>query len=269
VALGIVAVGQSLVILAGSIDLSVAYLISVTAVMTSYVMQGHGSRTGLAIAVVIGIGIAAGLANGLLITRVKVNAFMATLATGLVMRGALEDSFSNYTGAVTSGFQQLGYNSLGPVPYAVLLFAVAAAVAWYLVRHTRFGYHLMAVGGDEETARLSGVRSGRVIVLAHVLCSLCAVLSGLFLVSRLGQGAPWVGPDGRYDLDSVAAVVLGGSALMGGRGGVLGTVGGVLVLAVVDNALNQFGANNYVHDIVRGTILVAAVAAYSFRRRSA
>jgi len=148
----------------------------------------------------------------------------------------------------------------------VLLFAAMAAGAWFLVRRTRFGYHVMAVGGNEETTRLSGVRSERVIVLAHVLCSVAAVISGLFLVSRVGSAAPWIGPDGRYDLDSVAAVVLGGTAIMGGRGSVLGTVGGVLVIAVVDNALNQFGVNTFVQDIVRGVILIAAVAAYMARR---
>ena len=267
VALGVVAVGQSLVILAGSIDLSVAYLISVSAVLATHQMHGQPGNVAPAVFLVLLIGVAAGLANGLLVTRVKVNAFMATLGTGLVMRGFLEDSFNNVAGSVPRGFQRLGYNSIGPIPYAVLLFAVIAAGAWYLVRRTRFGYHLMAVGGDEETSRVSGVRSGRVIVLAHVLCSVVAVIAGLFLASRVGSAAPWLGPNGRYDLDSVAAVVLGGTAIMGGRGSVLGTVGGVLVLAVVDNTLNQFGVNSFVQDIVRGAILVAAVAVYSFRNR--
>ncbi|WP_394828548.1 ATP-binding cassette domain-containing protein [Pendulispora albinea] len=269
VALGLVAVGQSVVVLGGSIDLSVAYLISVAAVLASHIMQGQPANVAPAILLVLAMGAAVGLVNGLLVTRMRVNAFMATLGMGLLMRGVLENSFAHGTGSVPPVFQSLGYSGIGPVPYAVLLLGAMAAGAWLLVRRTRFGYHLMAVGGDEETTRVSGVRSDRVIVLAHVLCSLAAVISGLFLVSRVGSAAPWIGPDGRYDLDSIAAVVLGGTALTGGRGSVLGTVGGVLVLAVVDNALNQFGVNTFVQDVVRGVILVSAVAAYTLRRRRA
>ena len=95
-----------------------------------------------------------------------------------------------------------------------------AVAAWFLLRRTRLGYHMYAVGGDEEVARLSGVRTGRVIVATHVLCSLCAGVAGLLLASRLGAGAPTVGTDGGYDLESIAAVVLGGTALAGGQGGV-------------------------------------------------
>jgi ribose transport system permease protein len=269
VALGIVAVGQTLVILGGSLDISVAYLISVTAVMASDTMNGDPNRIPQAIGLVLAIGVAVGLVNGLLITRAKVNAFMATLGTGLILRGLLEAHFDNYAGSVPSSFQHLGYSNLGPIPYSILLFAAVAVLAWYLLRHTRFGYHLYAVGGNEEASRLSGVRSGRVLIGAHILCSLAAVLTGLFLVSRVGAGAPWVGPQGRYDLESIAAVVVGGTALMGGRGGVSGTVAGVFILAVLDNVFNQVGVNSFLKDVVRGVILVGAVAAYSYRRRRA
>ena len=136
-------------------------------------------------------------------------------------------------------------------------------VAWFLLRYTRFGHHLYAIGGSEETARLSGVRSARALIGAHILCSLTSVLTGLFIVSRLRAGAPWVGPDGNYDLESIAAVVLGGTALSGGKGGVLGTVAGVLILALLDNLFNQLEVNTYLKDVLRGVIIVAAVAAYS------
>ena len=267
VALGIVAVGQTLVILAGSLDLSVAYLISVSAVAASSIMDGRTSNVPTAVVAVVAIGVAVGLVNGLIITRVKVNAFMATLGTGLVMKGVLEASVNNFAGGVPRSFRDLGYRSIGPVPYSVVLLLGVFALAWALLRYTRLGYHLYAVGGGEETSRLSGVRSGRVIVTAHVLCSLCAVLTGLFLVARVGAGAPWIGPEGSYDLESIAAVVVGGTALMGGRGGVSGTLAGVLILAVLDNAFNQLGLNSYLKDVVRGAILVAAVAAYTYRLR--
>ncbi|MGH2615175.1 MAG: ABC transporter permease, partial [Thermomicrobiales bacterium] len=267
VALGMVAVGQTLVILGGSLDLSVAYQVSVTAVMASYIMQGDPDRMLLGVAVVTAIGLAIGLANGLIITVLGVNPFIATLGMALVLRGLLNSSFDNFAGAVPEQFQVLGYGGVGPVRYSVLLFAAVVLIAWFLLRYTRFGHHLYAIGGSEETARLSGVRSERSLILAHVLCSLTCVLTGLFIVSRLRAGAPWVGTDGNYDLESIAAVVLGGTALTGGRGGVLGTVAGVLILALLDNLFNQLEVNTFLKDVLRGVIIVAAVAVYALRSR--
>ena len=267
VALGMVAVGQTLVILGGSLDLSVAYQVSVTAVMASYVMQGDPGRMWLGVVAVTAIGLAIGLANGLLITGLGINPFIATLGMALVLRGVLNSSFDNFAGAVPEQFQVLGYGGIGPIPYSILLFAAVVAVAWVLLRYTRFGHHLSAIGGREETARLSGVRSARALILAHVLCSLTCVLTGLFIVSRLGAGAPWVGTDGNYDLESIAAVVLGGTALTGGKGGVLGTVAGVLILALLDNLFNQLQVNTFLKDVLRGVIIIAAVAVYALRNR--
>ena len=267
VALGMVAVGQTLVILGGSLDLSVAYQVSVTAVMASYVMQGDSNRMLLGVVAVTAIGLAIGLANGLIITALGINPFIATLGMALILRGVLNSSFDNFAGAVPEQFQVLGYGGIGPIPYSVLLFAAVVLIAWVLLRSTRFGHHLYAIGGSEETARLSGVRSARALILAHVLCSLTCVLTGLFIVSRLGAGAPWVGTDGNYDLESIAAVVLGGTALTGGKGGVLGTVAGVLILALLDNLFNQLQVNTFLKDVLRGIIIIAAVAVYALRGR--
>ncbi|MEV1146675.1 ABC transporter permease [Micromonospora sp. NPDC049799] len=267
VALGLVAVGQTIVLIGGSLDLSVAYMVSVTAVSASFVMQGDPDRMALGIAVTLALGAGVGLVNGLVITRLRINAFIATLGTSLVMSGILNALFTNFTGSVPREFQALGYNALGPVPVAVLLLLAVVALAWYTLRRTRFGYHLYAVGGSAEVARLSGVRTDRVVVTAHVLCSLTAVLTGLFLVSRLRSGAPWVGPDGGYDLESIAAAVVGGTALAGGRGTVAGTLAGVLILAVVDQVFNEFEVNAFLKTLIRGVIIVGAVALYALRNR--
>jgi ribose transport system permease protein len=269
ISLGLVAIGQTLVILGGSLDLSVAYMISVAAVISSVVMQGQPDRMLLGIGAALGAGLVVGLANGLIITRLRVNAFITTLGTALIMRGLLNASFENFSGAVPPEFQALGYDSVGPVPWSILLLLGLAGAAWAVVRYTRFGYHLYAVGGNEETARLSGIRSDRVLILAHVLCSLAAVLTALFIVSRLRAGAPWVGPDGGYDLESIAAVVLGGTALAGGRGSVLGTLAGVLIFAIIDNVFNEFQVDPFLKTLLRGIIIVGAVASYSLRSREA
>jgi ribose transport system permease protein len=262
----LVAVGQSLVVLAGSLDLSVAYVVSVAAVSTSVVMGGTGNiPLGVAAALVIGAVI--GLGNGAVIVGLRVNPFIATLGMSLVVRGILNALFDNFAGAVPESFQSLGYDAVAGVPVSVFLLAAVVAGAWMLLHRTKFGYHLYAVGGNVESARASGIRTGRVVVIAHVLAGMCAAASGMFLASRLGAGAPWVGPDGGYDLESIAAVVLGGTALAGGRGRLLGTVAAVLMLAVLDSVFNQFQANAFVQTLVRGVIIIAAVALYAFRER--
>lgn len=267
VALGIVAVGQSYAILSGSLDLSVAYLISVTAVMSSFIMQGDPQRVPLALAVVLAIGVFVGLINGLIITRLKIHPFIATLSTSLMMKGLLDTGFQNFAGSVPKSFQALAYDGWGPIPYSVLLFLVVAVVGEFILRRTRFGSHVYAVGGNREVARLSGIRTARVLMGVHVLVSLTAVLSGIFIVSRLGSGAPWVGPDGAYDLESIAAVVVGGTALSGGRGSVAGTVAGVLIFGVLDTMFNLLGVGAFLKLVLRGVIIIAAVASYAIRSK--
>jgi ribose transport system permease protein len=161
----------------------------------------------------------------------------------------------------------LGYGSIGPIPIAVILLAAVVLISSFILARTRFGFHLFAVGGNEATARLSGLRTGRVLIIAHILTSLTAMLSGLFIVSRTRAGAPWLGPDGVYDLESVAAVVLGGTALSGGRGGVWGTIAGVFIFAILDTLFNQIGVDTYLKQVLRGFIIIAAVAAYTARSR--
>ena len=267
VALGIVAVGQTFVMLAASIDLSVAYLISVTAVMASYLMQGDPSRVPMAIAAVFGIGAVVGLINGLIVSKLKVNPFIATLGVGLVLKGFLNASFETFVGAVPRSFQAFGYDAIGPVPISILVLLGVTAVAAFVLSRTKFGAHLYAVGGNEESSRLSGLRTDRVIILAHIVCSLTAVLTGLFIVSRLRSGAPWVGPDGLYDLESVAAVVVGGTALSGGKGGVVGTLAGVLIFGVLDTMFNQLGVDTFLKQVLRGAIIILAVASYTIRSK--
>ncbi|WP_433254608.1 ABC transporter permease [Streptosporangium sp. CA-135522] len=264
-ALGIVAVGQTLAILAGSLDLSVAYLISLASLVAAETMAGRDGGIVPAVLAVLVASALVGLVNGLIITRLHVHAFIATLGTALIVRGVVDHLYDGPAGSVPESFQRLGYDRIGPIPVSALLWAAVAVAAWFLLRRTRFGYRVYAVGGDEEVARLSGVRTGRVIVVTHVLCSVCAGVAGLLLAARLGAGAPTVGTDGGYDLESIAAVVLGGTALAGGRGGVAGTVGGVLLLAVLDSVFNQLEINAFVKDVVRGVVIVVAVAVYARR----
>ena len=267
VALGIVAVGQTLVIIGASIDLSVAYVISITAVMSSYIMQGKPENVPFAILVVFTIGAAIGLMNGLVVTKLKVNPFIATLGTSLIIKGIINATFSNYTGSVPKSFEFFGYGKLGPIPVSIIILLLVVLAGWFLLSRTKFGSHLYGVGGNEEIARLSGVRTDRVLIGAHVLCSMTAILAGLFLVSQMRSGAPWVGPNGIYDLNSIATTVIGGTALSGGKGGVWGTLAGVLIFGILDTTFNQLGVNPYLKTVLQGTIIVLAVASYTLRSK--
>jgi ribose transport system permease protein len=267
VALGIVAVGQTLVLVGASIDLSVAYTISITAVMSSYLMQGSTANVPMAIGVVFLIGIAIGLINGLIITKLRVNPFIATLGTSLIIKGIINATFSNYTGSVPREFEFFGYGTVGPIPVSILILLLIVAAGWFILTRTKFGAHLYGVGGNSEVARLSGVRTDRVLIGAHILCSVSAILSGFFLVSLMRSGAPWVGPNGVYDLNSIATAVIGGTALSGGKGGPWGTLAGVLIFGVLSTAFNQLGVNPYLKNVFQGVIIILAVASYTARSK--
>ena len=268
VALGIVAVGQTFVIIGASIDLSVAYTISLTAVLTSLIIQGDPARVPMTIVIVLLIGAFLGLINGLVITKLNVNAFIATLGTGLIIKGILNGTFSSGSlGSVPKSFQTLGYGSLGPVPYSIILLLGVMLIGWFILSWTKFGAHLYGVGGNILIGRLSGLWTSRVLISAHIISSITAVLAGLFIVSRLGAGNPTVGPDGIYDLESVATTVIGGTALSGGRGGVFGTLAGVLIFGVIDTVFNQLGVDTFLKTVLRGAIIILAVASYSVRSK--
>ncbi|MFJ5995158.1 ABC transporter permease [Streptomyces sp. NPDC092370] len=264
--LGLVAVGQTLVIVGGSLDLSVAYVVSLSTLVAAETMAGDDGALLPAIGLTLAVSGAIGLVNGLLVTAARINPFIATVGVGLLLKGYLDNGYDGPAGKTAPALVQgLGYQRIGPVPLSFLLLLAVAAAAWFVLARTRFGHHLIAVGGDAEVARLSGVRGSRVLVTAHVLCALCAGLAGIYLASRLGAGAPRVGTEGLYDLESVAAVVLGGTALAGGRGGVGGTVGGVLLLASIDAIFNQLEVDAFFKQVIRGVIIIAAVAVYARR----
>ncbi|MFE2757437.1 ABC transporter permease [Actinosynnema sp. NPDC059335] len=267
-ALGLVAIGQTVVVVTGSLDLSVAYLVGLCSLLAAETMAGRDGMIVPGVLLALAVAAVVGLVNGLVITVLKANAFIATLGVALVLRGYLEHGYTGPAGSVPRSFQHLGYGRIGPVSVAALLVLLVAAGTWWYLRRTRGGYHMYAVGGDVDVARLSGVRTGRTVVTAHVLCSLAAGLAGVFLAARLGSGAPYVGTDAGYDLESIAAVVLGGTALAGGRGGVVGTLGGVLILATLDTVFDDLAVDPFFKDVVRGVVLIVAVALYARRHLS-
>lgn len=263
--LGLVAIGQTLVILGASLDLSVTYVMSLASLLAATTMSGNAANVPWAVTLTLLVCAGIGLANGLIVTVLKVNGFIATLGVGLILQGVLNTGFQGSAGSVPWEFQLIGATGVGPVPVSTIIMLALATLVWFLLQRTRTGAHLYAVGGDPEVSRLSGLRTKPPIIVAHVMCSLFAGLAGLLLASRLGVGSPTVGQQGGYALLSIAAVVLGGTLLMGGRGSIWGTVGGVAIFAVVDNVMSVLQVNPFVKDVVRGIVIVAAVAVYSRR----
>jgi ribose transport system permease protein len=263
--LGFIAIGQTLVILVGSLDLSVPFVVSLASVVGGGMMAGNDGRIVPAVLVTLALAVGIGLANGVVVSLMKVHGFIATLGMGLILSGYLASNYQGSSGTAPRAFRLLDATRIGPVPIATLLMLGAAVLAILMLRRTRLGHHLYAVGGNAEVARMSGVRTQVPVIAAHVLCSVLAAVAGLLLLARLGVGQPTVGSQGNYDLMSIAAVVLGGTMLAGGKGNITGTLAGVAIFAVLDNVMGVMQTNPFLKDVVRGLVIVVAVAVYARR----
>lgn len=268
VALGLVSIGQTFVILSGGIDLSVGATISLVAVYTAGLMKLHPDMTGPLVLLMIILGLVIGLFNGFLITRLKIVPFIATMATGSILQGFVLNYAKKPVGKIAPGWNYLAEGMVGPVPFPVILLLALIILAAIVVQRTVLGRYIIATGGNERIARYSGIRTTLVLLTAYVICAVTAVFTGLFLTSRMAIGDPQVGGLNydRFDLDSIAAVLLGGTRLGGGKGSVIGTVAGVLIVSVLNNIFNLVGINTFYQWIVKGLIILIAVAAYSTRR---
>ncbi len=270
VALGIVSIGQTIAILIGGIDLSVGATISLIDVYATGFMAQY-TAAWMVLAMVIGLlllGMIIGFINANVITRLRVAPFIATLGLGAILQGLVLMFTKKPGGDIAPGWEFFAEGMIGPIPFPVIFFFVLAAITWVLLRRTIWGRHIKATGGSEVIARLSGVETQRIITYAYMFCSLMAAVTGLYLTSRMGAGDPRVGglQYERFDLDSITAVLIGGTRLGGGKGSVIGTVAGVLIVSVLNNIFNLVGVNPYLQWIIKGLILLSSVAIYSARR---
>ena len=263
--LGTVALGQTLVILAGGIDLSVGSLVKLTVLVTAIVMNGHPENTWLAVLVGLAMGAGVGVIHALLITRLRVAPFIATLGTYSILRGVSLAIASKPVGKASPAMLALYDARIGSIPLIVAGFVLLLLLLWWMLRRTVFGRYIYAIGGSEPAARLSGLPVDRVKFGAYVLCSLLASLTGLLYLSRMGLGDPNVGEG--LELQSITAVILGGTSLAGGSGSLFGTLGGVLLLGLTNNLLVAFNVSNYIQDLIEGLIIVGAVALYKQKGR--
>jgi ribose transport system permease protein len=255
------------------------YLVLVAVIAVSAVLTGIEGRnffsqgniwavlTAMSVLGLISIGqTLVSLVMGLLVSVLHVHGFIASLGIGLIVSGYLGTNYQGSHGAAAPDLRLLGRSGIvGWIPTSFLVLLACAVLVTLLLRYTRLGHHVYAIGGNRDVARMSGVRTTLPVVSAHVLCSVLAGLAALLLLSRTGVGSPTIGSQGRYDLLSIAAVVLGGTLLAGGKGSVVGTMGGVAIFAVLDNVMGVMQVNPFLKDFVRGLVIVLAVAVYARR----
>jgi ribose/xylose/arabinose/galactoside ABC-type transport system permease subunit len=264
--LGIVSVGQTVVILSGGIDLSVGMLMGLVTVLTNGIMNGDPALAWPMVALGVAIGLAAGFANGALLILTRIDPLILTFGMLSILTGAIFVYTDRTVGSAPGNFRQIAERSLGPFPVLFLVMASVALVAWVVLTRTRFGRYIYAIGGSEEHARRAGIAVGRMKVAIYTISGLYAGVAGVGLAARIGSGYTLAGQG--FELDSIVAVVLGGTSLAGGRGGVIGTLGSVLFLTILGNGLNLAGISPYAQQVVKGLVVVAAVVLYTRARRA-
>jgi ribose transport system permease protein len=260
---GIAAVGVTLVMIAGGVDLSVGAIISLTAVVSAVLMEGDAANIPYAVVVTLLVGTAIGLANGVLIAFNRVSPFILTLGMAIVIYG-ITQIYSGGTarGVVAPGFREVFNARIGGlVPVLALAFALVAGLGIFVQRATRFGRSLYLIGSNAAAARLAGLPIARVTVAAYAISGFCAALGGMALLARSGVSSTFAGRGLEFDV--LAAVVLGGTTFEGGRGGIGGTVAGLLVLVLAFNLVNIVGLDYNAQLIVKGAIIIAASALYA------
>jgi len=254
---GILAVGVTFVLLTAGVDLSLGSVVALSGVACATFAHPGDHSVIVPIAVGLLTGAACGLVNGVLVTRGGVAPFIVTLGMMTIARGlALIVSGGRPVANMSNELTALAGDFLG-IPIPVLCFAGVALAAWFFLRNFRLGRHIYAVGGNEHAARAAGVPVQRVKLFAYGLCGLLTGLAGVVLAARITTGQPNAGQ--AYELDAIAAVVIGGTSLAGGVGTITGTLLGVLLIGVINNGLDLLGVSSYYQAVIKGVIIVGAV----------
>jgi len=256
---GILAMGMTLVILTGGIDLSVGSVLAFSSIVAATFVTGDNAHSPL-VALIVGVatGAVLGLINGCIIAYLKIPPFVATLGMLSVARGLTYA----YTGGMpvpnlSESFLNLGEGSLLGVPVPVPIFLLIFAILWVVLNHTTYGRSVYAVGGNVKSARTAGIATNPVTASVYVIAGLLAGLGGLILTARTSSALPQAGVS--YELDAIAAVVIGGTSLSGGVGSIAGTLLGALIIGTINNGLDLLGVSSAYQQIVKGCIIVVAV----------
>ncbi len=265
---GIIAVGMTYVIITGGIDLSVSAIVALAGVITTSMLRKDNPQSlMLAIGVGLLVGVACGAFSGLFITKLKVPPFIATLATMTIVKGLtyIYTDGRPITG-LSEGFIHIGRGSVGFMPILVIIYLGVVVVGAFFLRLTKFGRYVLAVGGNEKAASISGVNTVSVKFSCYVLNGFCAALAGILLASRIQTGQPASGSG--YELDAITAAVIGGASLSGGVGNILGSVVGMLIIGTMTNGLDLLNVSSYYQQVIKGIIILVAVLSDSKKSTS-
>ena len=254
---GIMAVGMTFVIITGGIDLSVGSLLAVSGAACAGMLRA-GFSPFAAVLGTLAVGTLFGLINGVIINAGKITPFVVTLGMMSIARGITMIYTKGYPiSGFDAGFRKIGGGDFLGIPVPIMMFVVSAAAAWVILTQTRLGRYTYAIGGNEETVRLSGINAPFFKTIIYGISGLTAAVSSLILTSRLNSAEPIAGTG--YELDVIAAVVIGGTSLSGGRGAIWGTFVGALLIGVINNGMNLLGISAYFQLVVKGLIIIGAV----------
>ena len=257
---GLIAVGMTFVLITGGIDLSVGSILSLSAIVgCSFVQEDSPYPIIVCIVIALAIGAAIGLANGFVVAYGKVPAFIVTLGTQLMAGGAaLVFNNGSPIPGLKDSYNQIGAGKLfGVIPYPIIIFLIALIIGGIVLKKTLFGRYIYAVGGNETATKACGLNTRKLITSAYVISGICAAIAGIVLSARVKTATAIAGEG--YELDAIAAAVLGGTSLSGGVGNMGGTLVGVLIIGLLDNGMTLLNVQSYFQDIIQGLIIIIAV----------
>ncbi|QCX33195.1 ribose ABC transporter permease [Caloramator sp. E03] len=253
----VIAIGMSFVILTGGIDLSVGSILAITGAISASIIVKSNSVF-LAIIAAIIIGALIGSFNGIIVSKGKIQPFIVTLAAMTIFRGV---TYVYTNGTPISGlgrdFTFIGNAKVLGIPFPVIITLIVFLIAYYIINETRFGRYVYALGGNEDSTRLSGINTDRIKMIVYIVSGIASAISGIIVTSRIGSASPNAGSG--YELDAIAAVVLGGTSLSGGEGSITGTIIGAMIIGVLNNGLNLMNVSPFYQSIVKGLVILLAV----------
>lgn len=262
----IICCGMLMAILMGQIDISVGSTVGLSGVIGAYMITNVGAPVWVTVLCCLLVGVAIGLINGISVAYFNIPAFVATLATMSIGRGLTEIISGGVSIRIRNDlYTSIGLSSVGDLSVIVLYAVAFILITWVLLNRTRFGYYVYAIGGNKLASEYSGVNTKLFNMLPYVLIGVFSSVGGIIWSSRLGSAAATLGSG--FEMDAIAAVVIGGTSMSGGVGTVGGTVIGILIIGVITNGLNLMGINSFWQDVFKGIIILAAVIMDMLRKR--
>ena len=255
---GLLGIAMTFVIITGGIDLSVGSVIAFSSILTASAIKDYQLPVLAAVVIGIAVGTLTGLVNGILIAYVNMPAFITTMGTMTILRGLgyiYTQGYPIYD--MPQGFRAIGQGNIGIIPVSAVILVVVAILAFMILSKTVFGRHIYAVGGNIEAARMAGIRVKRVQLYVYMISGFISGIAAVVQGARVGSGLPTIGQG--FEMDAIASVVIGGAAMAGGSGTILGTLLGSLILGVLDNGLSLLNVDSYVMNVISGVVVILAV----------